>query len=94
MGKTLVAERMPGLLPEVELSEALEVTAVYSLAGLNLDAGVVRRPPYADPHHSASMSSVVGGGGRIALPGAVSAPTAGSSSSTKFVEASSRSLPH
>lgn len=72
VGKTLLAERLPGLLPDLEPSEALEVSAVHSLAGLALDGGLVRRPPYADPHHSASMASLVGGGARIALPGAVS----------------------
>lgn len=72
VGKTLLAERLPGLLPDLEPAEALEVSAVHSLAGLNLDGGLVRRPPYADPHHSASVASLVGGGARIALPGAVS----------------------
>jgi len=72
VGKTLLAERLPGLLPDLEPSEALEVSAVHSIAGLNLDGGLVRRPPYADPHHSASVASLVGGGARIALPGAVS----------------------
>ncbi|MGC3993703.1 MAG: YifB family Mg chelatase-like AAA ATPase [Propionicimonas sp.] len=72
VGKTLLAERLPGLLPDLEVAEALEVSAVHSLAGVNLDGGLVRRPPYADPHHSASMASLVGGGARIAMPGAVS----------------------
>jgi magnesium chelatase family protein len=72
VGKTLLAERLPGLLPDLELAEALEVSAVHSLAGVNLDGGLVWRPPYADPHHSASIASLVGGGARIALPGAVS----------------------
>ncbi len=72
VGKTLLAERLPGLLPDLELGEALEVSAVHSLAGINLDGGLVRRPPYADPHHSASLASLVGGGARIAMPGAVS----------------------
>ncbi len=72
VGKTLLAERLPGLLPDLELSEALEVSAVHSLAGLSLDAGLIRRPPYSDPHHSASVASLVGGGARIALPGAIS----------------------
>ena len=71
VGKTLLAERLPSILPDLELSEALEVSAVHSLAGVPLD-GLVRRPPYADPHHSASMASLVGGGARIAVPGAVS----------------------
>lgn len=72
VGKTLLAERLPGLLPDLDLTEALEVSAIHSLSGMNLDAGLVRRPPYADPHHSASIASLVGGGARIALPGAVS----------------------
>jgi magnesium chelatase family protein len=72
VGKTLLAERLPGLLPDLELAEALEVSAIHSLAGVSLDDGLVRRPPYADPHHSASVASLVGGGARIALPGAVS----------------------
>ncbi|MCA0253788.1 MAG: YifB family Mg chelatase-like AAA ATPase [Actinobacteria bacterium] len=71
VGKTLLAERLPSILPDLELSESLEVSAIHSLAGLPLD-GLVRRPPYADPHHSASMASLVGGGSRIAVPGAVS----------------------
>lgn len=72
VGKTLLAERLSGLLPDLSLGEALEVSAVHSLAGVNLDGGLVRRPPYADPHHSASVASLVGGGARIAMPGAVS----------------------
>lgn len=72
VGKTLLAERLPGLLPDLTLAEALEVSAVHSLAGVNLEGGLVRRPPYSDPHHSASMASLVGGGARVALPGAVS----------------------
>ncbi len=72
VGKTLLAERLPGLLPDLEPAEALEVSAIHSLAGMNLDGGLVRRPPYADPHHSASIASLVGGGARIAMPGAVS----------------------
>lgn len=71
VGKTLLAERLPSILPDLDLSESLEVSAIHSLAGVPLD-GLVRRPPYADPHHSASMASLVGGGARIAVPGAVS----------------------
>lgn len=71
VGKTLLAERLPGILPDLELSESLEVSAVHSLAGVPLD-GLIHRPPYADPHHSASAVSLVGGGSRIAQPGAVS----------------------
>jgi magnesium chelatase family protein len=72
VGKTMVAERVPGLLPDLSLAEALEVSAVHSLAGFNLADGLITRPPYSDPHHSASVASIVGGGTRMAKPGAIS----------------------
>ncbi|HYP44398.1 MAG TPA: YifB family Mg chelatase-like AAA ATPase [Propionibacteriaceae bacterium] len=72
VGKTMLAERLPGLLPDLKVHEALEVSAVHSLAGFNLSDGLLTRPPYADPHHSASVASVVGGGSRMAKPGAIS----------------------
>lgn len=72
VGKTMVAERIPGLLPDLTLAEALEVSAVHSLAGFNLADGLITRPPYSDPHHSASVASIVGGGQRMAKPGAIS----------------------
>ncbi|MBA8795687.1 magnesium chelatase family protein [Friedmanniella endophytica] len=72
VGKTMLAERLPGLLPRLSVAEALEVSALHSLAGRPLESGLIRVPPYADPHHSASMVSIVGGGPRIAKPGAVS----------------------
>ena len=72
VGKTLLAERLPGILPDLELGESLEVSAIHSLSGATFDDGLIRRPPYSDPHHSASMASLVGGGARIAVPGAVS----------------------
>lgn len=72
VGKTLLAERLPGILPDLDLAEALEVSAIHSLAGFSLTGGLVTRPPYADPHHSASLASLVGGGVRIAMPGSVS----------------------
>ena len=72
VGKTMLAERLPTLLPDLELTESLEVSAVHSLAGVDLSEGLITRPPYADPHHSASIASVVGGGPRLARPGAIS----------------------
>ena len=72
VGKTMLAERVPGLLPDLDLQEALEVSAVHSLAGFNLADGLIVRPPYSDPHHSASVASIVGGGPRLAKPGAIS----------------------
>ncbi|ALE06401.1 Mg chelatase-like protein [Arthrobacter sp. ERGS1:01] len=72
-GKTMLAERLPGLLPPLNDAEALEVTAIHSLdhAGAGITA-LVRRPPYERPHHSASTASVIGGGSGIPRPGAAS----------------------
>lgn len=72
-GKTMLAERLPGLLPELTTSEALEVTRVHSAAGLPLPPGVlVRRPPFRAPHHSASPVSLIGGGTVMMRPGELS----------------------
>lgn len=71
VGKTMLAERLPGLLPRLSVAEAIEVAAVHSLAGEPVHA-LVRRPPFAAPHHSASAPSVVGGGSRQPRPGAIS----------------------
>ena len=71
-GKTMLAQRLPGLLPDLDDERALEVSAVHSLAGLDLGGGLVRRPPFADPHHNASVAAMVGGGSRVARPGAIS----------------------
>ena len=54
------------------LHDSLEVSAVHSLAGFNLADELITRPPYSDPHHSASVASIVGGGQRMAKPGAIS----------------------
>lgn len=71
VGKTLLAERLVGILPDLTPAESLEVSAIHSLVGAPLDRLVVR-PPYADPHHSATPPALVGGGSRLAVPGAVS----------------------
>jgi magnesium chelatase family protein len=72
-GKTMLAERLPGLLPALTRQESLEVTAVHSVAGM-LPPGkpMVDIPPYCAPHHSATMQSLVGGGNALPRPGAVS----------------------
>lgn len=72
VGKTLLAERLPGILPDLGTGEALEVAAVRSLCGLELGTGLPRRPPFSAPHHSASVAAIVGGGAGIAQPGAIS----------------------
>lgn len=72
-GKTMLAERMPSILPRLSREESLEVTAIHSVAGL-LPPGrpMVDIPPYCAPHHSATMQALVGGGKGLARPGAVS----------------------
>ncbi|MFF3848417.1 YifB family Mg chelatase-like AAA ATPase [Streptomyces sp. NPDC002328] len=72
-GKTMLAERLPAVLPKLSREESLEVTAVHSVAGL-LPPGkpLIDLPPYCAPHHSATMQALVGGGPHIARPGAVS----------------------
>jgi len=72
-GKTMLAERLPSLLPELDDGAALEVTAVHSVAGqLGRQAQLVRRPPLQAPHHTASVAALVGGGSHLARPGAIS----------------------
>ena len=72
-GKTMLAERLPGLLPELDNRAALEVTAVHSVVGMLRDRPeLVRRPPLQAPHHTASMAALVGGGSNLARPGAIS----------------------
>ncbi len=70
-GKSLLAARLPGLLPPLDAREALEVTMIHSLAGLLEGNGLITGRPFRDPHHSASMPALVGGGHR-ARPGEVS----------------------
>jgi len=70
-GKSMLAARLPGVLPDLSPAAALEVSMVHSVAGL-LDGGrLVMRPPFREPHHSASQAALAGGGQR-AKPGEVS----------------------
>jgi magnesium chelatase family protein len=70
-GKSMLASRLPDLLPPLEPLEALEVTMVHSFSGLLKQGRLLRHRPFRDPHHSASMVSLVGGGLRI-MPGEIS----------------------
>ncbi|MGV0626557.1 YifB family Mg chelatase-like AAA ATPase [Mycolicibacter minnesotensis] len=73
VGKTMLAQRLPGLLPPLTETEALEVTAIHSIAGLlSGRAPLITRPPFIAPHHSSSVAALVGGGSGTARPGAVS----------------------
>jgi magnesium chelatase family protein len=77
-GKTMLARRLPGLLPPLDASTALEVTRIHSAAGQRLPAhGLIERPPYRSPHHSASAISLVGGGSAQLRPGEISLATGG-----------------
>jgi magnesium chelatase family protein len=72
-GKTMLAARLPSLLPDLDDDQAVEVTAVHSLAGtLDAAAGLIRRPPFEDPHHTSTVVSLVGGGSGLPHPGAAS----------------------
>lgn len=72
-GKTMLAERLPGLLPELDDDAALEVTALHSIAGTLPPSGqLLRRPPFQAPHHTSTVPALVGGGSGLARPGAVS----------------------
>ncbi|HET7476411.1 MAG TPA: YifB family Mg chelatase-like AAA ATPase [Dermatophilaceae bacterium] len=72
-GKTMLAERLPSLLPSLAEHASLEVTAIQSVLGLLADgASLVTRPLFVAPHHGATMSAVVGGGGIRIRPGAIS----------------------
>ena len=70
-GKTLLASRLPGLLPPMDESQALEAAAVASAAGRQLDVGRWRERPFRAPHHTASAIALVGGGGEP-RPGEIS----------------------
>jgi magnesium chelatase family protein len=70
-GKSMLAARLPGLLPPLDPAEALEVSMIHSVAGLLSEGKLMRSRPFRDPHHSASLVSLVGGGLRV-KPGEVS----------------------
>jgi magnesium chelatase family protein len=70
-GKSMLAARLPGLLPDLTAAEALEVSMVHSVAGMLSGGRLLRRPPYREPHHSASQAALTGGGHR-AKPGEIS----------------------
>lgn len=70
-GKSMIAARMPGILPPLTPFEALETSMIHSLAGLLKEGGISRSRPFREPHHTASMAAIVGGG-RGAKPGEIS----------------------
>jgi len=70
-GKSMLAARLPGILPDLSAAEALETSMVHSLAGLLSEGGISRSRPFREPHHTASMAAIVGGG-KGAKPGEIS----------------------
>ncbi|HHX95648.1 MAG TPA: YifB family Mg chelatase-like AAA ATPase [Clostridia bacterium] len=76
-GKTMLARRLPGILPPISTEEAIDITRIYSIAGmLKSDTGIINFRPFRSPHHSASTSSIVGGG-QYPKPGEISLATHG-----------------
>ena len=76
-GKTMLARRLPGLLPPLDRDDSLVATRVYSAAGLPLPEGLVRQAPFRAPHHGASLVSLIGGGSGWMRPGEISLSHAG-----------------
>ena len=92
-GKTMLAERLPSILPPLDRQASLEVTAVHSVAGLlPLGRPLIDTAPYCAPHHSATMQALVGGGPGTARPGAVSLSHQGVLFLDETPEFSSRAL--
>ncbi len=72
-GKTMLAERLPTIMPPLEVAAAIEVTSIHSVAGrLAPGCGLLTIPPFSAPHHTSSKAAIVGGGSSVIHPGAVS----------------------
>jgi magnesium chelatase family protein len=69
-GKTMLAARLPGILPDLTVSEALDVTSIRSLGGSSIGRTLAFRPPFENPHHTATAAAILGGGSRTIRPGA------------------------
>lgn len=70
-GKSMLAARLPGILPDLTAEEALEVTMIHSVAGKLQDGYLLKERPFRDPHHSASLPALIGGGIKV-MPGEIS----------------------
>lgn len=72
VGKTLLAERLPGILPKLENNQSLEVTSIHAIAGTLAGRGAITVPPFESPHHSSSLSAIVGSvHGQKVKPGSI-----------------------
>lgn len=77
-GKTMLARRLPGLLPDLDHDAALQTTMIHSAAGAPLPpGGLIMRPPFRSPHHTSSAGSLVGGGSHQLRPGEISLANGG-----------------
>ncbi len=76
-GKTMLAERLPGLLPPLDEAQAMSVTAIHSVLGLLDHVRLITRPPFVAPHHGASQASIIGGGSGHIRPGAITQANCG-----------------
>src|SRR5580704_16960675 len=73
VGKTMLVERLPTIMPSLEPAAALEVSSIHSVAGaLRPDRPLLTEPPFCAPHHTATKAAIVGGGSGIIRPGAAS----------------------
>lgn len=70
-GKTMIARRLPSILPSLSEEESLEVSAIYSVCGRLKEGHILEKRPFLAPHHTATGASLIGGG-RVPMPGAVS----------------------
>lgn len=91
IGKSMIAKRMPGILPDLSEREAVEVAAISSVLGQDVH-NLPSRPPLASPHHSASVAALVGGGSGIPMPGHITRAHNGVLFLDEFPEFSSRSI--
>ena len=69
-GKTMLAARLPGILPDLTVPEALDVTSIRSLGGQSVGRRLAFRPPFENPHHTATAAAILGGGSKVIRPGA------------------------
>lgn len=76
-GKTMLAERLVDILPDLTPEQSLEVTSIASLSGVAQTSALITRPPFEAPHHTATSVSIVGGGSGVIRPGAVSRASRG-----------------
>jgi len=76
-GKTMLATRIPSILPDLSDDEAIEVTSIASIARPQVIEHLIRRPPFENPHHTSSLASMVGTGARMVSPGSITRASRG-----------------